>query len=239
MTSGSAQREAFVKDIFDRIASRYDLLNRIISFRLDGVWRRETIRALRLSRPDSMVIDLGTGTGDLALEACTILGNGGRVLGLDLSWPMLKQAEIKKQRAPHGDTLTCVWGNVIEAPFADGCFDAAISGFVLRNVVDLSQFFAETYRILKPRGKIATLEMFPPPRGLFSLFYWLYFGRLMPWLGAGLAGDHRAYRYLSESVRNFTSPEALAQNMLDAGFHDVQIKPYLHGAICLHVAVRP
>lgn len=237
--NGTAQREAFVQGVFDRIAGRYDLLNRIISLRLDTVWRRQAIRALGLSRPDSWILDLGTGTGDLALDACSAIGNGGRVLGLDVSWPMLVHAERKKLRHPAGSMLRCVLGSAIKAPFRDRCFDAAMSAFVLRNVADLSQFFAEAYRVVKPGGKLATLEMFPPPRGIFSSLYWVYFGWLMPWLGAGLAGDREAYRYLADSVRNFLSPEALTQKIQKIGFRDVRERRYLHGAVCLHVATRP
>lgn len=239
MTPANAQREAFVKDIFDRIAGRYDLLNRIISFRMDTVWRRQTIRALALSRADSKVVDLGTGTGDLALVACGVLGDRGRVFGLDVSLPMLDYAEKKRRRARRGHLLTFVSGSAAEVPFADRSFDAAMSAFVLRNVPDLRRFFTETLRVLKPGGRIATLEMFPPPKGIFASLYWIYFGRLMPWLGAALARDHRAYRYLSESVQNFISPDALAETIRETGFRDVEVKRYLRGAICVHIAARP
>ena len=239
MNSTIGQREAFVKNIFDRIAGRYDLLNRIISCHLDTVWRRELVRALELSGDGSYVLDLGTGTGDLALAACQAVGKRGRVLGLDLSWPMLAHAQTKTRTAKNGARSSYVWGSATAVPFADASFDAAISAFVLRNIPDLERFFTEAYRVLKPGGRIATLDMFPPPRGLFSCLYWLYFRGLMPWIGAGLAGDQRAYRYLADSVRNFAGPEILAERIQALGFHNVRTIRYLRGAICLHVGIKP
>lgn len=239
MNSSTRQREAFVKNIFDRIAGRYDLLNRIISCHMDTIWRREVVRALALSGANSLVLDLGTGTGDLALAACPAVGPRGRVFGLDLSWPMLTHAQTKKTNTRYGERSAYVWGSATAAPFADASFDSVISAFVLRNIAELERFFTEAYRVLKPGGRIATLDMFPPPRGIFSCLYWLYFRGLMPWIGAGVARDQRAYRYLADSVRDFASPVMIASQMRDLGFREVRTARYLRGAICLHVGTKP
>ena len=233
------QREQFVQKIFDRIAPRYDLLNRVISLHLDTYWRKKLIDALDLKGRDSLVLDLGTGTGDLALTAAREVGTKGKVFGLDFSPEMISLAQEKKGKLPSGDKAVYILGSALAAPFREETFDAIMTAFVLRNVVDRRLFFHEAYRLLRPGGKIASLDMFPPDRAPFSLFYSLYFYRLVPWIGAVLAHDHRAYRYLSDSVRKFDPPEAISELIQEAGFHAVKIKRFLVGAVCLHTAEKP
>ena len=160
-----------VRDIFDRIAGRYDLLNRIISFRLDSLWRRKVIRALDLAGKPALVLDMGTGTGALALDACRVLAPGGRVVGVDFSRPMLQRAGAQARHARHGGRAAYVLAHALASPLRGESFDAVMSAFVLRNVGDLGRFFRESYRVLKPGGKVASLDMFPPPEGLFSRVY--------------------------------------------------------------------
>lgn len=233
------QRERFVRQTFDDIAKRYDLLNRVISFHLDTHWRKQTIKRLMLRGQNAKVLDLGTGTGDLALTAAKEIGPQGRIYGLDFSPEMLRLARGKRQRYSYGEKTDFILGSALEAPFRDNTFEAIMTAFVLRNVSDLPLFFHETYRLLRPGGRLATLDMFPPTRGIFSCFYSLYFYRLVPWIGAGLARHRSAYRYLSESVKGFSHPEGIAEHIRGAGFEDVGIERFLRGAVCLHVAEKP
>ena len=233
------QREQFVQNTFDRIARRYDLLNRVISFHLDTLWRKRLVRALALRSDGDYVLDLGTGTGDLAQAAARETSGKIKVVGLDFSHPMLQLAQAKKRKLPHGEKIFYVMGNALDAPFKEERFQAAMTAFVLRNIPDLDRFFRTAYRLLKPGGRFASLDMFPPKGKSFGVLYGLYFYRVVPWIGAGLARDQSAYRYLSNSVRHFDPPEAIASMIQQAGFHSVKTSRYLRGAICLHTAEKP
>ena len=228
-------RDDAVQRMFDRIARRYDLLNCVISFRLDAWWRNQAIRTI-LTRPDPLILDLGTGTGDLTFTAAR--SGAGRVVGLDFSLPMLRLAQQKRIRALHGERACFVLGSALDSPFKDALFDGVMTAFVLRNVSDLNLFFAHALRVLKPGGRFVSLDMFPPSKSWFSIFYALYFYHLVPWIGGLLARDRNAYQYLSESVRQFHSPETVAHLIEQAGFKQVAVRKFLSGAVCMHVAER-
>jgi demethylmenaquinone methyltransferase/2-methoxy-6-polyprenyl-1,4-benzoquinol methylase len=232
------ERQQLVQTIFNRIADRYDLLNRVISLHLDTRWRKKAVRALALGTEDKLVLDLGTGTGDLALTAARELKGQIRICGLDFSFEMLRLAQTKKKRTPYGNKTEYVLATALNPPFKEQVFDAVMTAFVLRNIPDLSLFFLRAYRLLKPGGKLVSLDMFPPAGSLFSPFYSLYFYRLVPWIGAGLGHDRSAYQYLSDSVRRFESPEAVGQLIHQAGFDVIRIERFLRGAVCLHVAQK-
>jgi len=231
-------RDQAVRSMFDRIAGRYDLLNRIISFRLDRRWRHEAISAV-LRRSDSLILDLGAGTGDLSFAAASMARGSERFIGLDFSLPMLRLAKKKQALAPYGDRTFFVMGSALLSPFKDQIFDGVMTAFVLRNVSDLGTFFSQAFRVLKAGGTFASLDMFPPSRSWFSNLYGLYFYRLVPWIGGLLAHDRKAYKYLSESVRQFHSPETVAGLIEHAGFQGVTTRKFLNGAVCLHIGEKP
>jgi demethylmenaquinone methyltransferase / 2-methoxy-6-polyprenyl-1,4-benzoquinol methylase len=237
MPAARHPRDQTVQSMFDRIAGRYDLLNRIISFRLDTWWRAQAIRTV-LSGENPFIIDLGTGTGDLAFNAARITKGKARIVGLDFSLQMVRRAQNKRADARHGSSTAFIQGSAMAAPMRDSTFDGAMSAFVLRNVSDLPIFFAEAYRILKPRGKLVSLDMFPPSPGWFAKLYTIYFYRMMPWIGGRLSNDRQAYQYLAESVKRFYSPETIATLITEAGFQEVAIRKFLCGAVCMHVAVK-
>lgn len=238
MSATSRPRDQAVQSMFDRIAGRYDLVNRIISFRLDAFWRQRAIRSV-LASENPWIVDLGTGTGDLAFNAAKLAGDHANIVGLDLSMHMLRLAQRKSSLARRRCNTTFIQASAMQAPLKGGVFDGAMTAFVLRNVSDLPSFFAEGYRLLKPRGKFVSLDMFPPPNGWFRHLYSVYFFHLMPLVAGILARDRKAYRYLSDSVRQFYSPEAVAQLIKHAGFVDVKIRKFLCGAVCMHVASKP
>lgn len=232
-------QQRFIQGIFNRIARRYDLLNRVISLHLDTLWRKRAVEALRLSDRDNLILDLGTGTGDLALAALREREQRVKILGLDISLEMLRLAQAKTNSGPYGDSVAYVLGSALAPPFKTGAFDAVMTAFVLRNVPDLPLFFLQAYRLLRPGGRLVSLDMFPPSRVPFSFLYSFYFYRLVPWIGAVLAGDRRAYQYLSDSVKTFDPPDAIADMIRRAGFVEVGIRGFLSGAVCLHVGEKP
>jgi demethylmenaquinone methyltransferase / 2-methoxy-6-polyprenyl-1,4-benzoquinol methylase len=237
MAAPENPRDRAVQHMFNRIARRYDLLNRVISFRLDNRWRKQAIRSIA-APGNAFILDLGSGTGDLTFLAAQSTRDG-QIVGLDFSLEMLKLAQTKSRSVPHGEQTHFVLGSALVVPFRDAVFDGVMSAFVLRNVSDLALFFSQAFRVLRPGGKIVSLDMFPPSKGLFAKLYGLYFYGLVPWIGALLARDRDAYQYLSESVRTFHSPAMVAEILKQAGFAHITWRKFLCGSVCMHVAERP
>ncbi|MBC8364069.1 MAG: ubiquinone/menaquinone biosynthesis methyltransferase [Actinobacteria bacterium] len=193
--------------MFDAIAPRYDLLNRLLTFRLDVRWRRRTVRDLYLPA-GSTVFDLACGTGDLCRELDSA---GHRPIGIDLSWGMLAAARTDAPLV-HADAL------LLPAPA--GTVDGVTCGFALRNLAALPPFFDELARVLRPGGRIALLEVDRPLNPLLRFGHSVYFGRVVPFIG-GLLSDRTAYRYLPRSVVYLPDEDDLLGQMADAGFTDV------------------
>ena len=196
-----------VRSMFDAIAPRYDLVNRIMTFRLDVGWRRRAVRSLRLAE-GSTVVDLAAGTGDL----CRDLQRAGHVaIGADLSWGMLAHARTS---AP------LVQADALRLPMPDGSADGATSGFALRNFVDLGGFFDELGRVVRPGGRVALLDVAEPENRLLRWGHGIYFGKVVPRIG-GLLSDASAYRYLPQSVAYLPPPAAMLDRLGEAGFVEV------------------
>ena len=215
-----------VRNMFDRIAPVYDVMNRLMTAGLDQRWRRLAVR--KVVWPGDRVLDACCGTGDLAVEAER---RGGRVVGLDFSPRMLERARRKS------GTIEWIQGDALALPFSDGEFDAATVGFGVRNLADLEGGFRELARVLRPQGKVAVLEI-TRPRGILRPFFRLWFDVLVPFAGRVLPGG-KAYTYLPASVRRFPGPEDLSALMERAGFEDVRYQLLGGGAVALHSGVRP
>jgi len=220
-----------VRDMFARIAGRYDLLNHLLSANTDKRWRR--IVAKRLSREiasGSSVLDVACGTGDLSIQIFETIG--GRVVGLDFCRPML---DIARQKT---DQVTFVEGDALELPFADETFDAVTIGFGLRNLADTAQGLKELRRVTRAGGWLAILEFSKPGSRSFRRLYEFYFTRLLPRLGGLVSGSQSAYQYLPDSVLQFPDQAGLAGLMHDAGFVEVEWQNLTAGVAALHIGQR-
>lgn len=211
--------------MFAAITPTYDLMNSMMSLRLHRRWRRAAAALLEL-KPGMCVLDLCCGTGDFAYPLREAVGATGTVVGLDFAEPMLRRAIAKG--APMNPTL----GDACAIPFADGSFDAVTVGWGLRNVPDLDACLAETYRVLKPGGRIVSVEMALPKRGLPRALALFGHRVVIPFLGS-LIGRREAYTYLPRSTEQFDSPEALAQRMMRQGFRS----PYIHRMFMGNIAI--
>lgn len=215
---------AAVRGMFDAIAPRYDLVNRIMTFRMDVRWRRRTVVALGLPR-GARVLDLAAGTGDLCRE---LARQQLRPLGADLSFGMLAAAHTE---AP------LVQGDALRLPVPAGVIDGITCGFALRNFVSLPPFFAELARVVRPGGRVALLEVAEPPNRLLRLGHGFYFGKVVPLVG-GLLSDPAAYRYLPRSVAYLPDPDAMLEQLATAGFRDVERRLLSVGIAQLITATR-
>jgi demethylmenaquinone methyltransferase/2-methoxy-6-polyprenyl-1,4-benzoquinol methylase len=197
-----------VRSMFDAIAPRYDLVNRIMTFRMDVGWRRRTVRSLALPRA-SVVIDLACGTGDLCRE---LAAAELTPIGVDLSLGMLRAART---------TAPLVQGDALRLPLPDASVDGATCGFALRNFVALGPFLESLHRVVRPGGRIALLEVAEPASPMLRWGHGIYFGKVVPRIG-GLLSDGAAYRYLPRSVEYLPEPSALTAMVRDAGFTDTR-----------------
>lgn len=218
------EKTARVRAMFDTIAPRYDLMNRIMTFGLDQAWRRGTVASLALPE-DALVLDLACGTGDLSRLA---LRRGYRVVGADLSAGML---------AANGASTPLVEADGSRLPFGDGAFDGLVCGYALRNFTDLAATLSECARVLRAGGRLAVLEVDAPTSRLWRAGYDVWFNRAVPALG-GAISDSEAYHYLPRSVAYLPPAPVLRRMLLGAGFSAVGIRPLAGGLSQLVVATR-
>jgi len=224
-----SEKRSYVQTMFARIAPRYDLLNRVMTFGMDQSWRLRAARLAVGAQPAPRVLDLATGTGDFAI-ALERVAPQSRVIGLDLVVEMLLVA----QRKNGASGIPLLAGDALDLPFPAETFDAITSAFMLRNVVSLDRAFAEMARVTKPGGRVVALEITQPRLPLWSTLYKFYFYRLVPLLGGALS-DREAYRYLPDSAARFVSADELAEIMRGAGLRDVGYELLNLGTVALHV----
>lgn len=213
-----------VRNMFDRIAPRYELVNRVITFGMDAHWRNVAVSRLALPF-HSTVLDLACGTGDF----CRLLTSRGHVpIGVDLSLGMLEHAKT---------TAPLVQADVLQLPFGDKSIDGITCGFGLRNFVDLPAFFTELARVVRPGGRIALLDASLPDNKFVRSGHAFYFGKVVPKIG-GLLSDRKAYAYLPASLDYLPPAAAINEQIREAGFHEILSKKFLGGAARLITATR-
>jgi len=226
-------RARYVRRMFGRIAPRYDLLNRWMTFGLDRGWRAELVRRMDLA-PAARVLDVGAGTGDLALEVLK-RQPAARLVALDFTPEMMSLG----RRRPGGERVHWVVADAAQLPFPDRAFDGAVSGFLLRNVPDIDRVLSEERRVLRPGGCVASLDTTPPPRSWLRPLIRFHLHTVIPLLGRIVAGEPEAYTYLPQSTERFVDAGSLAERMTAAGFRGVEFARRMLGTIALHWGARP
>ncbi len=228
------QDSAYVRDMFDDIAPRYDLLNSVLSAGIHKGWRGFATRCACLELGNS-VLDVCSGTGEWTPSLRRAVGPEGLVMAADFSLPMLQFGD---RRFRH-ETAQEVQADASTLPFADESFEAVTIGFGIRNVADRDKAFREMARVLKPGGRVVCLEFSQPPAGLFRVGYELHARHVMPRIGGAISGRPDAYAYLPASVARFDSREELAKRMRGAGLSSVRWVNLTFGLVCVHVGVKP
>jgi demethylmenaquinone methyltransferase/2-methoxy-6-polyprenyl-1,4-benzoquinol methylase len=232
--SKSPQR---IAGMFDAIAGRYDFLNHLLSAGIDRRWRRRAIRSLRLTGRER-VLDLCTGTGDLAIAAVRARPSAARVVGIDFSAAMLRVGERKLRTERLDARITMVQGDATRVPLGSASVDAVTIGFGIRNVEQMEVACAELYRVLKPGGRLAILEFAVPTMRLFGAFYGWYVNHVLPRIGRALSHNDSAYAYLPASITAFASPDEFVKILRQAGFDAIYPIRLMLGSVILYTARR-
>ncbi len=222
-----------VRAMFGRIAHRYDLLNRLMTGGQDVRWRREVIRRAQLE-PGQRLLDIGAGTGDLAFEALRQQPRA-RVVAADFTLPMML---VGRQR-PESHRILWAAADTLNLPFPEASFDAVVSGFLLRNVVDLPRALAEQFRVLKPGGRWLALETVPPPRNLLRPLIALHFRVVIPLMGRLIAGDADAYRYLPRTSEQFQTASEMLALLRETGFEGVGARLRMFRTVAIYWGRKP
>ncbi len=219
------ERSKYVQSMFTKIAHRYDVMNRLMTGGQDIRWRKQVIKLARL-KPNASLLDLGTGTGDLAREAL-LQEPQAKVTAADFTIEMMRVGK-------KSGNLQFSAADALNLPFKDSTFDAVVSGFLMRNVTDIQQALKEQYRALKPGGRIVILDTTRPKKNILSPFIWIHMHFIIPTVGGLLSGERDAYNYLPDTTENFLTAEQLASRMIAAGFKKVDFKRLMFGTIGMH-----
>lgn len=222
--------------MFARIARRYDVANRLLSGGVDIWWRRRLVAAVQATHPGS-VLDLATGSGDVAFALSKSLPAETEIVGMDFCQPMLDEAELKKKEKGGFANVVFQQGDGLALPIEDNSFGAVTISFGLRNMADRAKALGEMRRVLKPGGRLFVLE-FSQPEPWFRRCYFFYLRHLLPWVAGLVTGDRAAYEYLNATVEQFPGRPELSKELQNAGFTEVQAKGLTFGIVALHVGKK-
>ena len=216
-----------IRKLFDTIAPTYDFLNHLLSLRRDFYWRKMAVRELKGF--EGWILDIATGTGDVAIEIVYQIGHKRKVFGLDFSEPMIRRAYRKLLKKGFSQRIALSLGDALSLPFRENTFTASMIAFGLRNIVKKEQALAEMVRVIKEDGKVIILEFTFPKKGWMRRLYPIYFEKILPWIGGLISGDREAYAYLPESVHHFRYAENYEEMMRKAGLKNVSSRPLTGG----------
>lgn len=225
-----------IQQMFGAIAPRYDFLNRLLSFGIDRRWRKKAVRLLKY-REGSRILDVATGTGDVALEIARSTPASVRITGADFCREMVELGEVKVAASPYAGRIDLKVAPCEDLPFANDTFDSITIAFGIRNVVDRKLGLAEMWRVMRPGGRMIILEFSTPRSRLFRQLYYFYFRRLLPIVG-GLFSRYNAYKYLPDSVLEFPSHEEFSKMISEAGFRNIHIHELTFGIASIYAAEK-
>jgi demethylmenaquinone methyltransferase/2-methoxy-6-polyprenyl-1,4-benzoquinol methylase len=228
-----SERAQYVQDMFARIAGRYDLMNRLMTFGQDIRWRRIVIEQAQLP-PGSRLLDIATGTGEIALEGQNQVP-GLQAVGGDFTIEMMRIGKHIPQRR----SIRWTGADTLFLPFPDATFDAVTSGFLMRNVIDVRKAFTEQMRVTKPGGWVVVLESSPPKENLLRPFILFHLNIIIPALGRLITGEMEAYRYLPDSTQQFRDPLDVANLMRQVGYTNISYRLFMFGTIAIHAGQKP
>jgi demethylmenaquinone methyltransferase/2-methoxy-6-polyprenyl-1,4-benzoquinol methylase len=227
---------AAVNSMFARIARRYDVANRFLSGGIDVWWRRRLVAAVKTTTPKA-VLDVATGSGDVAFALAKRLGETTEIHGLDFCQPMLDEAILRKKEFRRASNIVFQQGDALALPFPENSFDAVTISFGLRNMADRHVALKEMRRVLRSDGRAFILE-FSQPHTWFRPIYYFYLRRVVPFFAGQLTGDRSAYEYLNETIEQFPGRQALAGELAQAGFNDIHHRAMTFGVVALHVGKK-
>lgn len=231
-------KSTYVQETFNSIAKRYDLMNTLMSFGLDKGWRKKAVQTVE-AKPGMNIVDVCCGTGQLSLELAMTVGTAGHITGLDFSQNMLEKAREHVSGSSYQSIIDLIQGDAMNLPFEDNSFDGATVGWGLRNLPDLEKGIREMIRVVKPGGKVVSLDMAKPTLPGFKQGYWLYFEKLVPLMGKVWAGKAKAYQYLHDSAREFPPQQELARIFEQAGLVETRYENLAGGVVALVSGRKP
>ncbi|MEK6636092.1 MAG: bifunctional demethylmenaquinone methyltransferase/2-methoxy-6-polyprenyl-1,4-benzoquinol methylase UbiE [Planctomycetota bacterium] len=233
------KKSEHIRQMFSSVAGVYDLLNAILSFNFDKRWRRFAVKVSNAT-PDAKILDVCTGTGDLAIEYSKVLNSSGKVIGSDFCHEMVRLANDKLRKRNLSGRIKVIDADTLRLPFQDNCFQISAVAFGIRNVSDLKAGITEMTRITAPGGRVVILEFSQPTNPLFKAIYYFYFKRILPFIGKIISrSKYDAYTYLPASVLNFPDRHGLKTILESCGLVNIEIYSRTLGIVTVHVGQKP
>ncbi|NGQ94576.1 demethylmenaquinone methyltransferase [Brevibacillus sp. SYP-B805] len=231
------EKARYVHSVFENIADEYDRMNHVISFGSHIAWRNYTMKQMNI-QPGQTAIDVACGTCDWTISLARAVGPEGKVVGLDFSQNMLNVGAYKVDRAGVGQQVELVHGDAMKLPYPDDTFDYATIGFALRNVPDVQTVLNEMTRVVKPGGKVVSLEVSKPPFLPYRKLFYLYFYHILPWIAKLVVNKYEEYAWLPKSLTHFPDSRELAAMFRKAGLDPVRVKLFMGGVAALHIGIK-
>ncbi len=237
MSTTELTKSQFVHRLFSSIAKHYDLMNTLLSFNRDNYWRNCLLQQLS-PKPGDQILDVCCGTGKMTVKLAEQIGGTGKITGLDYCQPMLTIAAENIKQTPAGSSIDLLYGNAMQLPFPDNTFDAAVTAFGLRNLPNIEKPLGEMYRVVRPGGKVISLELAKPTAPILRQIYYYYFEHLLPFLGNLNTGRNHFYSWLPQSLKDYPDQSSVTELFTQAGLKQVYCCELTGGIAAIHGGVK-